>query len=59
MVGIGGAGLILTLITAASRQPMPINRRILEYGLASGFLLATPMPWASWRCGTWAPAFCR
>ncbi|MBF5054798.1 hypothetical protein Y5W_00092 [Alcanivorax sp. 521-1] len=42
MVGIGGAGLILTLITAASRQPMPINRRILEYGLASGFLLATP-----------------
>ena len=42
MVGIGGAGLILIGLSALARQPMPINRRTLEYGLVSGFLLAAP-----------------
>lgn len=42
MVALAGAGIVLGGIAALRRQPMPMNRRTLEYALVSGALLALP-----------------
>ncbi|MBZ0329810.1 DMT family transporter [Halomonas sp. ANAO-440] len=42
MVAVAGAGLLLLALAAVQRQPMRLNRRILEYALISGALFALP-----------------
>lgn len=42
MAAMAGAGIVLSAITAFQRQPMSLNRRMLEYALVSGALLALP-----------------
>ncbi|WP_111495629.1 DMT family transporter [Marinobacter bohaiensis] len=42
MLGLVGAGIILTGLTALQRQAMPLNRRTLEYALVTGVLMALP-----------------
>lgn len=42
MVAMLSAGLLLMGLCALQRQPMPINRRTLEYALVTGVLLALP-----------------
>lgn len=42
MVAVTGAGLLLLALAALQRQPMRLDRRILEYALVSGALFALP-----------------
>jgi len=42
MVGVTGAGVLLLVLAAVQRQPMRLDRRILEYALVSGTLFALP-----------------
>ncbi|WP_231489553.1 DMT family transporter [Billgrantia saliphila] len=42
MIAVAGAGALLLGLAALQRQPMPLNRRTLEYALISGALFALP-----------------
>lgn len=42
MVAVAGAGVLLLALAGVQRQPMKLNRRILEYGVVSGALFALP-----------------
>lgn len=42
MVAMAGAGAVLSMVAALRGQPMPINRRTLEYAVVSGILFALP-----------------
>lgn len=42
LVAMGGAGIILSSAALIQRQPMPLNRRTLEYAAISGVLISLP-----------------
>ncbi|MBA2780778.1 DMT family transporter [Billgrantia kenyensis] len=42
MVAVAGAGVLLLALAAVQRQPMKLDRRIIEYALVSGALFALP-----------------
>ncbi|MEQ5834680.1 DMT family transporter [Marinobacter sp. NFXS9] len=42
MLGLVGAGVLLTALTALQGQTMPVNRRTLEYAVVTGVLMALP-----------------
>ncbi|MGQ4878692.1 EamA/RhaT family transporter [Billgrantia sp. LNSP4103-1] len=42
MVAVSGAGLLLLALAGLQRQPMRLDRRIVEYALVSGALFALP-----------------
>ncbi|MFW3613605.1 EamA/RhaT family transporter [Billgrantia antri] len=42
MVAVSGAGLLLLVLAGLQRQPMRLDRRIVEYALVSGALFALP-----------------
>ncbi len=42
MVAVAGAGILLLALATVQRQPMKLDRRILEYALVSGALFALP-----------------
>jgi drug/metabolite transporter (DMT)-like permease len=42
MVAVTGAGMLLMALAALQRQPMRLDRRIIEYALVSGALFALP-----------------